>query len=184
MMNFIKDKKGFTLSELLVVMVITGILVAIAFISLAGSGARGDLKQSSIDVAELLRQVQNYSMTGQETGGSVPTAYGIYFVTNTAYHFFQDLNGNYAWDSGETIQIYNLVDATEFDFASFAPEVCHASEGCTITSEVPSGTFCYDDNNLTKDDRDCTSDNVDIELVNDIYTDTLILNTYSGKVSY
>lgn len=183
-MNFVKDKKGFTLAELLVVMAITVILIGIAFVSLRESGARSELKQSILEFSENLRKIQNYSMTGQVTDGAVPNGYGLYIDSVNTYVFFQDLNANNAWDTGETIMSYELKNNTEFVFSSFSPEVCDATNGCVIISRVPQSTFCYDNDNGTKDDVDCTADNVQIEFSNDTLTDTLILNTYSGKVSY
>lgn len=179
-----KNKKGFTLAELVIVMIITTILVAVAAFSASQTSEKANMKSSIVQVAEILRQVQNYSMTGHEDGGSVPDAYGIFFEDSDTYIFFKDLNANDAWDAGETIKSYDLEGNTGFVFADFTPDACEANNGCTIVARIPGGIFRYDDNNATKDDSDPDADNVVISLSVGDLTDDLTLNTYSGKVSY
>ena len=179
-----KNKKGFTLAELVIVMIITTILVAVAAFSASQTSEKAQMKSSILHVAEILRQVQNYSMTGHEDSGSVPDAYGLFFEDSETYIFFKDLNDNDAWDSGETLNTYELDGNITFDFSNFSPSVCDSTNGCSIIARIPGGTFCYDDNNLTKSDTDCNADNVEFALEVGSLTDTLTLNTYSGKVSY
>jgi prepilin-type N-terminal cleavage/methylation domain-containing protein len=179
-----KNKKGFTLAELVIVMIITTILVAVAAFSASQTSEKANMKSSIVQVSEILRQIQNYSMTGHEDDGSVPDAYGIFFEDADTYIFFKDLNANDAWDAGETLNTYDLEGNSGFVFADFTPDVCEANNGCSIISQIPGGTFCYDDNNATKGDTDCDADNVVISLSVGELTDDLTLNTYSGKVSY
>ncbi|HPL92912.1 MAG TPA: type II secretion system protein [bacterium] len=183
-MKFYKDKKGFTLAELLVVMVIIIILTGVALVAVSDNSSRSQLKRSILDVAVVMREMQNSAMTGQMQSGTVPVAYGLYISDDQTFQFFQDLNDNEAWDSGETIKTYELEPRVTFDMASFTPTACHATNGCTIISPVPLGTFCYDGDNSTTGDSSCSADSVTMVLDAGTLTDSLIFNTFSGKISY
>ena len=58
-------RKGFTMVELLLVILIIGILTTIVTIDFRSGKMRQDLKQAALDLSGSLRKVQNMAMTGQ-----------------------------------------------------------------------------------------------------------------------
>jgi len=184
-MKFLKDTKGFTLAELLVVMIIIVILTGVALVAVGDNSKRSQLKRNILELAVSMREVQNNAMTGQMQSGVVPAAYGIYISDNKTYQVFQDSNGNEAWDSGETLSTNTLESQVTFDLASVTPTACHATNGCTIISPVPRGTYCYDNDNASTGDSNCSADSVTIVLdAGTTLSDEVIFNTFSGKISY
>jgi prepilin-type N-terminal cleavage/methylation domain-containing protein len=184
-MKFLKDTRGFTLAELLVVMAIIVILTGVALVAVSDNSRRSQMKRSILEVSVTMREMQNNAMTGQMQSGTVPAAYGLYISDNQTYQLFQDLNDNQAWDSGETLTSYKLENLVTFDLASFTPTACHATNGCTIISPVPRGTFCYDNDNASTGDSNCSADSVTMVFDSGTtLTDSIIFNTFSGKISY
>ncbi|GEM_PF-3840368 len=183
-MKIFRDQRGFSLVELIVVMAIVVILTAVAFVAVGDNTQRAQLKRSLLDFSVVMRDMQNSAMTGQMQSGNVPTAYGIYISDQDTYQFFQDLNDNEAWDAGETLMSYDLENLVDFDLASFTPSACHATNGCTIISPVPRGTFCYDNDNSSSGDCDNAANSVEIFFETSALSDSVIFNTFSGKISY
>ena len=60
-----KNKKGLTLLELIVVVAIIGIMSSVIFISMSQSKSRTALEQASREVAAAIRETQNYALTGK-----------------------------------------------------------------------------------------------------------------------
>lgn len=67
-------KKGVTLIELVTVMAIISIGTAIVLVSLSGSRAEKELEAEARKVAAIIKEAQNYSLTGKNTASCVPIA--------------------------------------------------------------------------------------------------------------
>jgi prepilin-type N-terminal cleavage/methylation domain-containing protein len=69
--------KGFTLVELLVVLLVIGLVSSIVLISYRGSQRKLALTRSAYQLAQDIRRVQGMAMAAQEFEGNVPQGYGI-----------------------------------------------------------------------------------------------------------
>lgn len=96
-MKFKKNKDGFTLPEMLVVLFIILLLSAVAFANYRGGERQYALQRAAYKLAQDLRRTQQMAMSAKEFQGVIPLGgYGIEFLTaNPDYYIlFADINGN------------------------------------------------------------------------------------------
>lgn len=94
------EKKGFTIIEMLAVVVIVGLLTSVGVVSFLRSRQASDLERSASQLASNIRKIQGYTRTGRSEGTKVPRAYGL--VVNldditgqtTAYTLYADFGND------------------------------------------------------------------------------------------
>ncbi|RLC07212.1 MAG: type II secretion system protein GspH [Deltaproteobacteria bacterium] len=91
-----KNSKGFTLIEVIVVLAVIGIMVTIAGISLVSSSRNAELRSSA---QEMYGQFQRAKMEAIKRNQSVT----ILFVPPDKYRIFVDLDDDQVLDGGEPI---------------------------------------------------------------------------------
>ena len=83
-----KIKKGFTLVELMIVMVMTAIMIAVTIVSLSGSRDRKAVEGEARKFAAVVREAQNYALTGKAINATDPTCgVGIKAIVSGATTF-------------------------------------------------------------------------------------------------
>lgn len=93
----VKNKRGFTLVELLVVFFIMGTILAVIIPDYIGYSTKVELKNLALDIALTIREAQAYGAGAKVTqGGSFDTRYGVHFVkgANSFILFENTSNGN------------------------------------------------------------------------------------------
>ncbi len=86
--------RGFSFVELMSVIVIIGIMSAVAFVSLSSSKSSAKLGAAQREVAAAIKLAQSYALQGRmeapETGSglAVPCGYGIHFISEENYEIF------------------------------------------------------------------------------------------------
>ena len=87
---------GFTIMEMLLVLVITMVIASITLVGLRSGSAQGRLTRSAARVALDLRRAQNLALTSLVQQGNPVFGYGIYFTTadQGQYIRFVDIDGN------------------------------------------------------------------------------------------
>ena len=107
-----KDKSGFTLIEMIVVLGVTVVLTLMVISNIRFGVNKNDLKNSAGNLAEILSKARNMSASGQKTeAGTFPRGgYGVHFDTaeNGQYILFADNDGQGDFDIGEEIFTYKL----------------------------------------------------------------------------
>ncbi len=93
MKNF-KLKRGFTLSELLIVIAIMGILLSLTTINLFSAYYKNNLNTSLDVLLADLRQQQLKAMVADTQGASTRRAHGIYFKSDSYVLYQGGLTGN------------------------------------------------------------------------------------------
>ena len=71
MFKFMKSKKGFTLVELMIVVVIMAILVAVAVPIFSAVTKNAQKKTCAANIREIVSQISNYSMGGDDSGAVI-----------------------------------------------------------------------------------------------------------------
>lgn len=101
-----KNRSGFTLIEIMLVVAIVGITTATVFVSLSGSRSTRGLDRASREVSAALREAQNYALSGRSTAISENnTFFGLQISSPTAYSVVS---------SSGTVGSYTLKDGAVF----------------------------------------------------------------------
>jgi prepilin-type N-terminal cleavage/methylation domain-containing protein len=79
-----KAKKGFTIVELLIVIVVIGILAAITLVTYNGVQARAKTTAAESAAKELQNKAEAYASDDALGNGAYPNAYQLYSATGTA----------------------------------------------------------------------------------------------------
>ena len=101
-MSKIKNKKGMTLLEVIVVIAIIGILSAVSIVSFSAYKINTALDSASREVVAVLREAQNYSLSGKQISAAsgcsqyivnaVTGAGGAYSLRNSCSSFNYSFN--------------------------------------------------------------------------------------------
>lgn len=142
----IKTRKGVTLIELVVLIGIIGIMSAISIASLTDAKRNSELESSAEELVAVIREVQNYSLSGKlnDTAG-----------VNCGRYHFQTIadTGNYRVFNGDTFATCNIKNvntlkngvkffgALNIFFA--APHGAKAPAGSTIITLTKGSSFYY-----------------------------------------
>ena len=83
-----ENRRGFTLLELLVVIAIIGITSSVVLVSLGHEKTQSDISNEAHRVAAIIRQTQNYSLTGKVLSEvERPSDYAVVFNSSTDSYF-------------------------------------------------------------------------------------------------
>jgi prepilin-type N-terminal cleavage/methylation domain-containing protein len=115
------SEKGFTIAELLTVVIIIGILSAVVFSNYGGSNKTMALGRASQQLAQDLRRAQQMSMGSLSGVAGVTAGYGMYFInassgspSSLSYIIFRNdtkasLNASYVNSSSDpTVETINI----------------------------------------------------------------------------
>lgn len=111
-----RHQKGFTVSELLVVMAIIGILSLVIIPSYKSAKDQLALERSAVQLAQYIAKAREMAMSTQECalcGGVIPSGgYGIYMketpVVQRTYILFADMNDDQKYNSSQDVQIEEI----------------------------------------------------------------------------
>ncbi len=145
--NKLKIQKGFTLTELLVVLAIIGVISTMVFANYRQGEKQFSLQRSSFAVGQNIRNAQNMAMGAVTVGGSVPTGYGIYFdISNPGQYvvFADEGDGLYGAEDIdiETFQLEAGVNITNLSPASPLSIVFYPPDPSTVILGNPVTTSC------------------------------------------
>lgn len=105
-----KQKTGFTLTELLISMALVAILSLIGFINFFGYRQNQDLKNAASGVAAVLRDAQNRSISG-DSGNR----WGVYFNNVSSTAGFYDLFPGFSYGTSSVWAHTTLPSDVRFD---------------------------------------------------------------------
>lgn len=159
-------KNGFTLTELLVVITIIGIISLVSVPSYLGSIKKARYEDGVSSVITLIRDARNTALIGKigtSSGDTLQGGYGVFIQKNasgSSVLSFQDKNENTIFDSGidTTLAIYNLPEETILQTMSGARAVDYTVLPATNTDfnnavllfRPPQGETFLNENNSGK----------------------------------
>jgi len=128
-----KKASGFTLIEMLVVMVIIGVLSTFVLTNYRGNQKKYALEQAAQKLVSDIRRAQNMAISGVEITGVCDESnscdgYGLYVnMSDNFYIVYADKNGNFTFQPGPdaTIETINLPDEIEIQDVLPLPPKAH-----------------------------------------------------------
>jgi len=94
--KLVKNKNGFSLVELVIVMAIISIMTAVGLVSLQSSRTATQLEASGREVAAAIREAQNNALTGKNANstGTICQVYNFVYTTSPD-QYITNCSGNY-----------------------------------------------------------------------------------------
>lgn len=151
-----KNLRAFTLIEVMVVMAIISVMSGMVIVSLTDSRVKRELETNAREFAGVVREAQNYALTGKQLiPDTTPTSYGIQW-TDSAPNYSLLYNGvsfsNYTLKNGVTFSSggnlsfslphanFNGSTSVKFTKKAIYHTVCISSDG--RTSDQPGDVIC------------------------------------------
>lgn len=134
-----KNKKAFSLIELMIVIAIISIMTIVAIISLSPARTATQLNAAEREVASTIKKAQSYALQGKVAGGKVSCGFGIYFKDATNYEiFYKDGTGI---DCASFNATPNLASTNTLESYSLKNGITNDSAGKKIYFTVPHGNI-------------------------------------------
>lgn len=143
-------EKGMTLIEVMAVIVIIGIMSAISIVSFTSSKRSTELETAAEEITAVLREAQNYSLTGKNLKSGCNT-YEVDFNPNSAD--FRLHNGLGSCELNELYSLKNGVTVQVPGNTSFLSPHATVASGATRTVIQKGGSFytiCVNTSGLVK----------------------------------
>jgi prepilin-type N-terminal cleavage/methylation domain-containing protein len=108
-----KNEKGFSLIEVLMVTVFIGIMSAVTIVSMTASRTKKQVETTSREVSVAIREAQNDALTGKKTNNThLPCDYKFNYVNSTTYTVSYDYHtaGNASCASTQVLATYIIKD--------------------------------------------------------------------------
>ncbi|MDP3957110.1 MAG: prepilin-type N-terminal cleavage/methylation domain-containing protein [bacterium] len=116
---FGKNGAGFTLIEVMVVVAIMGIMAVLSIVSLGNGRIQRDLEANAREFAGVVREAQNYALTGKQTGGGAVCAFSVTWTGSSTYELGSTASGdcggsvtslaNYSLKNGVTLNNFGTI---------------------------------------------------------------------------
>ncbi|MDO8566142.1 MAG: prepilin-type N-terminal cleavage/methylation domain-containing protein [Candidatus Moranbacteria bacterium] len=87
---------GFTIIELLVVIAIISIITVVLLLSFGDSRVKKELETNANEFAGVVREAQNYALTGKQAGGGTVCAFSVTWTTPSTYSLGYTASGSCA----------------------------------------------------------------------------------------
>ncbi len=118
MLNY-QSKSAFTLIEMLIVIIITGIIASMVVANMRSGGRSIDIKSDAEKLAGIIKQAQMMSLSGEQFGSPAARpdgGYGVY-VTTSSYKLFINDNApsSHQYDDGSdtVVQSFDFTTGVE-----------------------------------------------------------------------
>ena len=147
-----KEGEGFTLVELLIVIVIITILSSLFFMNFHNSQSQLALERATFQIANDIRRAQEMAMSvKKETACTNPNykyGFGVSFNTANAnerskYILFADCNGNGKYQTSDNDYLVNLIDFNNIEISPSPPNSFNKID-IVFTPPDPTVTFSKD----------------------------------------
>jgi prepilin-type N-terminal cleavage/methylation domain-containing protein len=84
-MNKEKNLRGFTLIEIIIVVAIISIMAGLIIVPLGTSRVKKELETNAREFVGVVREAQNYALTGKQIGGNTACAFYVIWTTPSTY---------------------------------------------------------------------------------------------------
>jgi prepilin-type N-terminal cleavage/methylation domain-containing protein len=160
---FLKNKKGFTLTELLIVIVIIMLIIVFVYLSLFRRKGFSELYSTRDQIVALLREAQNNAISQKQD-----SEWGVYFSNLTSTSPFYSLFYGTTYSTSTSLKKYNLPTSVKYN-----------------TSTIPTGsslTIYF--NKITGMPSTSTSIILNFNLSNQTIASSTININQSGLISF
>jgi len=106
---FLKNKKGFTLTELLIVIVIIMLIIVFVYLSLFRRKGFSELYLTRDQIVALLREAQNNAISQKQD-----SEWGVYFYNSSTSPSFFSLFYGTSYSASRVIKKYNLPNSIRY----------------------------------------------------------------------
>jgi prepilin-type N-terminal cleavage/methylation domain-containing protein len=112
---FLKNKKGFTLAELLIVIVIIMLITVFIYLNLFRRKGFNELYSTRDQIVALLREAQNNAIFQKQD-----SEWGVYFLNSTSTSPSYSLFYGITYSTSTSLKKYNLPTSVEYDTSTIA----------------------------------------------------------------
>lgn len=105
----LNTRKGFSLMELMMVIVIISIMTAVIIANLNSTKSNAAFQTSTREIASAIKLAQSYALQGKTEGGTTPCGFGFVFIDSTHYQIYYNTYDS-AYSNAHSLNWHDCAD--------------------------------------------------------------------------